>query len=224
MMEGTDVIGRRITTGGIHTRIVGTMKGMIGIDTMMIGDTEIEMISMIEITQKIGRTTEEITTNTINTKKTVTEIMSVLHATINMKKKRATVTIRMTGFLQKTKKGIKKRATGTRKRGKDTPRKDNALNDTSRMTAIRMTGTPTKTRDTLTAIKRMSATTSTEAITMTISALATTGARSTLETKCQITRRPRISSHTSQGLVEAPTISLVLLSLTVVQSRDDLIH
>jgi hypothetical protein len=222
MMEGIGAIGRRITTGGIHTRIAGIMRGMIGTDTMTIGGTEIEMISMEEITKKIEKMTEGITSNTINTKKTATEIMNVLRAPINMKKNKLTATTRMRGFPKKTKKDIKKRTTGTKKTEKDTPRRGSAPSDTSRMTVTSRTGTPTKTRDTETAIKRTSATTSTEAAMMTISALTTTGARNTLETKWQTTRTPRISySHTRLGLAEGLTISRALLSPTIVQNRDD---
>lgn len=217
MREGIDVIGRRITTGGILTRTAEITRGMIEIGTMMIGGTEIEMINMEETTPRIGKTTEEITVNTTSMKKSATEIMSALQGPLNMMKRKATGTIRMSGLPPKSQKDIRKRMTGTKKKERDTPRKEIV---TPRMIAIRKTDMLTKTTDTGTAIKRTIVMTSTGEAVTTTSDPTMIGARNILAKKCQTPTRTS-SSHISLGLTEVPTTSHAQLSPTTDQSRDD---
>lgn len=149
LREGIDVIGRRITTGGILSRTAEIMREMIGIGTMTIGGTEIETINMEEITRKIEKTIEGITANTISTKKNATEIMNVLRGQLNMRKRKVNATTRMRGLLLKSQRDIRKRTTGTKRMETDSKRREIAM---SRMTVTRMTGMPPKTTDTQTAI------------------------------------------------------------------------
>jgi hypothetical protein len=217
MRKGIDVIGRRITTGEILSRTAGIMREMIEIGTMMKGGTETEMTNMEETTRRIAKMIGGIMVNMISTKKTATENMSALQGPLNMTKKKVTATTRMRGLPLRSQKDIRKRMKGTKRKEKDTPKKEIVM---SRMTVIRMTDMPAKTIDMEIAIKRTIDMTSTGEPIKNISDLTMIGARNTLEKKFQ-TPTKTSSSHTSLGLTEDPTISRALLRPTTDQIRDD---